>query len=196
MNYKNIFVIASIGLFSGCATQTSQESVPTESNKLSVTQAGKGKNAKPVFCEDGKCPERTPKVVAVPPPVRKPAVAPITLAPVNTETFTVHFRWAWAKLDESGEKELHSVVSRVKEKQVKKIEIAGRTDPTGSRKYNEKLALRRAETIKASLVKVGFSEALIQTSVQKPCCDGDLKASSKTMQQLRRTDIEITITTK
>lgn len=196
MNFKLTLLVASIGLFSGCANQTPHETVSSAPIMLAVTQTGKGQNATHVFCEDGLCPARTQKVISVPPPAQKPLTTPVVQAPVKSETFKVHFRWSWAKLDESGEKELRSVVANIKDKQVKMIEVAGRTDPTGSRKYNEKLALRRAETIKTSLVKAGVSASIIKTSAQKPCCDGSLSSSPKVMQQLRRTDIEITITTK
>lgn len=79
---------------------------------------------------------------------------------------------------------------------LKMIEISGRTDPTGSLRYNQRLALRRAETVKAALVLAGYSASEIQTRAETPCCDGPLNASAKVMQQLRRADIQITITTR
>ena len=188
---KLISIATGISLISGCANQPA-EVLPSEP-KFSITQSGRGQNTNYVFCEEGKCAERTSKVVAAPPApkVHKP-VAVTAPAP---EKYTVHFRWACANLDKAGEKELGTVVARVAGKPIKRIEVAGRTDPTGSYAYNKKLAKRRAETVKSALVKAGIPVGVIHTSIQKPCCDGDLNASKKTMQQLRRTDIEITITT-
>ena len=189
---KLISIAAGISLISGCATQQPVDVQPSDP-KLSVTQAGRGQNSNYVFCEEGKCAERTTKVIAVPavPKEQKPVMTALP----SPEKYTVHFRWAWANLDKAGEKELSSVVSSIASKPVKQIEVAGRTDPTGSKAYNSKLAKRRAETIKSALVKAGISPAVIHTSIQNPCCDGDLTASRREMRQLRRTDIAITITT-
>ena len=187
---KLISIATGISLITGCANQP--EAQPGEL-KLSVTQSGRGQNTNYVFCEEGKCADRTTKVVAVPPAPK--VQKPVAVAAAVPERYTVHFRWAWAKLDKDGEKELNSVVARIAGKPVKLIEVAGRTDPTGSYAYNKKLAKRRAETVKAALVKAGIPASTIRTSIQNPCCDGNLNASKKTMQQLRRTDIEITITT-
>lgn len=192
MRYGFVSIAVSIGLLSGCASQP-QGAAQSGSGKLTVTQVGRGQNANHVFCEEGRCDERTPKVVAVP-AVQKQAPAPQKVLPAP-EKFSVHFRWSWAKLDANGQKELGAVVSRIAGKPVKSIEVAGRTDPTGSKAYNKKLAKRRAETVKAALVKAGFPASVIHTNIQTPCCDGDLSASRAQMQPLRRTDIEITITT-
>lgn len=201
MTLKTLFVMAvgSIGVLTGCATPTPVAGTPDYSNspiKLSVFEEGSGQEAKHVFCEDSKCPKRTQKFIAVPPPPVKKDSPSVDVQQALSETFTVHFRWAWARLDEAGQKELQTVLARLEGKQITSIDVSGRTDPTGGGLYNKKLALRRAQTVKESLIHAGVSASIIKTSAKKPCCDGDLKASPVVMQQLRRTDIEITITTK
>lgn len=84
--------------------------------------------------------------------------------------FKVHFRWGWSRLDADGRKEAETVVASGLLKDAKHIEVAGRTDPTGPRKFNEKLAVRRAETVvKAVLVMAGIPADRIAAVAQTPC---------------------------
>ena len=195
--------ICSFGLVAGCAGTKDATKASNEQIKLAVVQVGQGQNAEHQFCEDGKCPNRTRKIIAIPQkpkeeikPEPAPAPAPVVTQPLPPQVYTVHFLWGWAKLDEDGEKEVAKVVDALRAKQVKQIVIAGRTDPTGARKFNEKLAIRRAESVKAALVRSGIPAAVIETQSQTPCCDGDLKAAPSVMKSLRRTDIELTVVTK
>lgn len=186
-------------LMSACA------SVP-ESNKaegvtkLSVVQTGTMQNAEHVFCEEDRCPKRTPKYLPLlsppPKPVVQPAGKPVVEEKPKQVQFKVHFRWGWSRLDDAGRKEVAEVVTSGMLKNAKKIEVAGRTDPTGSRAFNEKLAIRRAQTVKAGVVMAGIPEESITAVAQTPCCDGDKNAAKAVMRELRRTDIDITITTK
>src|SRR6266567_3932698 len=45
-----------------------------------------------------------------------------------------------------------------------KVKVTGHTDYVGSAAYNDKLALRRAEAVKAFLVKYGVGDAQVTTS--------------------------------
>ena len=174
-----------------CAGPPPVESSPPQI-KLAVVQNGTGQSAEHVFCQDGKCPPRTPKIIALPAPKPGPAAQVPKKA-----TYSVQFRWGWSRLDADGSREVEQVVAGLRALQnLKMIEISGRTDPTGSLRYNQRLALRRAETVKAALVLAGYSASEIQTRTKTPCCDGPLNGSAKVMQQLRRADIQITITTR
>lgn len=191
--------VGSLSFLVGCASPSGQPDAADQaatSAKLSVNQLGRAQNADFVFCIEGQCAKRTLKVVALPPEVKRDVSQIAPVAPVirEPETHSIHFRWAWSRLDKSGTQEFESLLAAVKGTQFKKIVIAGRTDPTGGLKFNEKLALLRAETVKAALVSAGISPSVIETRTQEPCCDGDLKSSPRIMQQLRRTDIKITIT--
>jgi OOP family OmpA-OmpF porin len=45
-----------------------------------------------------------------------------------------------------------------------KVKIVGHTDNVGSKKYNDRLSLRRAESVKSWLVKKGISPTRITTA--------------------------------
>ena len=193
---KSLLCVAAL-MLGACATSDAEKATSAGANtapsKLGVVQVGTQQNAEHVFCDSGNCPQRTPKYL--PQPAAKPQVKAEASKPVQTH-FKVHFRWGWSQLDSEGRKEVEAVASSGVLKNAKRVEIAGRTDPTGSRKYNEKLAIRRAETVKAALVLAGVPAEVITAAAQQPCCDGDKNAAPAAMRELRRTDIDITITTK
>jgi OOP family OmpA-OmpF porin len=194
---KQIVSVSLAAMLAACASVPEVDTQASSSNKLGVVQVGTKQNAELIFCEHEKCPQRTPKRLPPPPPPAPVVAKPL---PVKEEPkqvhFKVHFRWGWSRLDADGRKEAEAVVASGLLKDAKRIEIAGRTDPTGPRKFNEKLAVRRAETVKAVLVMAGIPADRIAAVAQTPCCDGDLAASKAAMRELRRTDIEITVTTK
>lgn len=185
----------------GCASTPGVEKDAAGSDKLGVTQVGHNQNAQLVFCETNRCPERTPKYLPPPPPApvaKAPVPAPVVKAPepVAPLHFKVHFRWGWFRLDTAGREEIQALLDAVKNTPHKQIVVAGRTDPTGGLKANKKLALKRANTVKAALVMAGIPADAITADAQLPCCDGDKRAATGVMRELRRTDIDITIKTK
>lgn len=191
MKTKIISFVAFATVLAGCATTDVEQAEKPVSQKLGVVQVGAQQNTDFVFCDGADCPQRTRKVIP-PPPKPAPIVAQkaAELQPIQHK---VHFRWGWSRLDKEGLSEIAAIAGLPVLKNAKSIVVAGRTDPTGSKKANEKLALKRAQTVKAALVMAGLPEHLIVTEVQAPCCDGDLKAPQSVMRELRRTDIDITI---
>lgn len=193
---KTIFTAICAAILAACSSVPEVETQPA-SGKMGVVQVGYQQNAELIFCKSENCPQRTPKRLPAP-------VAPVVASkpPVVAKEepkqlhFKVHFRWGWSRLDAEGRKEAEVVVASGLLKNAKHIEVAGRTDPTGPRKFNEKLAVRRAETVKAVLVMAGIPGDRITAVAQTPCCDGSQAASKAVMRELRRTDIEITVTTK
>lgn len=197
---NNFLICASVLILTACASTPDSES-DAPLGKVAVVQVGTKQNTELVFCETDKCPGRTPKYLPAAPkkvqlPVVPKPVAPVVVPAPKQTHFKVHFRWGSGKLDAAGRKELEKVKASGLLNDAKAIVVAGRTDPTGSIKFNKKLALERAESVKAALVKSGFPSNRITAEAQAPCCDGDLRASKEAMQELRRTDIDITITTK
>ncbi len=162
--------------------------------KMTVTQKGLGSGAEYVACID--CPEPTKKTIHLPPPPAKPLPVKKVEAeppkPVIT-TLKVHFRFGMATLDKEGRKELAAAAAEAKRGEV--IVVLGRTDPVGGKKFNERLAEKRAETVKQELIAAGIPAASIHAGTHKPCCDGDLKGGAELHRELRRTDVEITIKT-
>ena len=195
---KTLIAASLAMVVSACASVPESER-QAPAGKLGVTQVGTQQNAELVFCKSENCPQRTPKRLPPPPAAQIVTVSQAAVA-VKEEPkqvhFKVHFRWGWSRLDADGRKEAEAVVASGLLKDAKHIEVAGRTDPTGPRKFNEKLAVRRAETVKAVLVMAGIPADRIAAVAQDPCCDGSLAASKAAMRELRRTDIEITVTTK
>ena len=193
MMNKTIISVLVASLVTACASVPDADQKVAGNSKMGVTQVGTKQNAELVFCETEKCPQRTPKRLPSPEPV---VVASVAKDAPKVVHFKVHFRWGWSRLDNAGRKEAEAVVSSGLLNTAKAIEVAGRTDPTGPRKFNEKLAMRRAETVKAVLVMSGIPAERITATAQNPCCDGEVAASKAAMQELRRTDIDITIKTK
>jgi outer membrane protein OmpA-like peptidoglycan-associated protein len=68
----------------------------------------------------------------------------------------VAFRFDSAELTELGKGEVYLAAQRLKEKANITIAIEGHTDDVGSNEYNEKLGLRRAETVMKSLRPWGW----------------------------------------
>lgn len=201
---RAVGVIMGLAL-TGCASVGDMQAVP----KLAVTQVGSGQQAEHVFCETTKCPQRTQKYLPAQPPAAEPMRRPsarqeapeatraTTIAqPQQPKRYKVHFRWGWSRLDAAGQKELQGLLADEVLKSAMRIDVSGRTDPTGSRHLNQKLALRRAQTVKAALVHAGVSADKITATAQTPCCDGNKEADTSAMQKLRRTDLDITIQTK
>ena len=188
-------------LLTACATtgtDEDNEKKVAKEDKLAVVQTGAGQNAELVFCTEADCPQRTPKYLPKPAeqPKKKIVSEPRATQEAKNLLYKVHFRWGWSQLDEEGRKEIDEIIKSGALKKAKKIEVSGRTDPTGSLKANQKLALRRAETFKSLLILAGLPSENISATAQKPCCDGDLRADKKVMQELRRTDIDIAIKEK
>ncbi len=67
----------------------------------------------------------------------------------------VAFRFDSAELTELGKGEVYLAAQRLKEKANIAIAIEGHTDDVGSSEYNEKLGMRRAETIRKELASLG-----------------------------------------
>ena len=189
---------ASLALMVTACASVPKADEQSPNSKLGVVQVGTKQNAELVFCTEADCPQRTPKYLPKPAeqPKKKIVSEPRATQEAKNLLYKVHFRWGWSQLDEEGRKEIDEIIKSGALKKAKKIEVSGRTDPTGSLKANQKLALRRAETVKSLLILAGLPAENISATAQKPCCDGDLRADKKVMQELRRTDIDIAIKEK
>ncbi len=108
------------------------------------------------------------KVVPSPPPEskeEKPEVKKKEPQPVEEPlkiTARIHFDFDKYDIKEEYIPILNEVVKALKENPFVKVRIEGFTDVVGSKEYNEKLALKRAETVKEYLVKSGIPEDKIE----------------------------------
>jgi outer membrane protein OmpA-like peptidoglycan-associated protein len=71
-------------------------------------------------------------------------------------------------LKDSEKKEISDALDRIKKAET--IEIKGYTDKIGTEEYNDKLALKRAESVKKYLISNGIDERKIKIEAKGKCC--------------------------
>lgn len=75
----------------------------------------------------------------------------------------INFDFDKATLTDVGRGRVYLIAQKLKEGKNVKIEIQGHTDYIGTDEYNKQLGLRRAETVKAELVKLGVDPSRMST---------------------------------
>ena len=103
-----------------------------------------------------------PASIAAPPP-------PVSLTPRLARSVDLRsdalFAVNSAELKEEGQAAIEGLLERIRAvKGLKSVTIVGHTDSTGWVEHNNKLSERRAQSVKAVLVKSGVDPALITTS--------------------------------
>ena len=111
---------------------------------------------------------------AMPAPVPAPAPKPVAQAPI-AKSYLVFFDFNKSDITAEANKIITAAATNAKSSNATSIQLTGHTDTTGSDKYNQALSLRRANAVKATLVKLGIpadeisvigkgkSEPLVQT---------------------------------
>ncbi len=101
-----------------------------------------------------KEPEMPPPVEAAPPPVE----------PMKPEEamYLVFFDFDKYAVGAGGESVLDAVAQEVKSRSLKVVHVVGHTDASGPNSYNNKLAMKRANTVRDELVKRGVEAALVK----------------------------------
>ena len=94
----------------------------------------------------------------VPPPA--PMVAPVP-APAPARTYLVFFDWDRADLTDRARQIIAEAAAASTRVQYTKIEVQGNADRSGTPAYNQRLSLRRAETVAAELVRKGVPRTAI-----------------------------------
>ena len=109
-------------------------------------------------------PPPAPAVVPPPPPP-KPAPAPAPKPVTEKVTFAadVFFDFDKSVLKPEGKAKLDDLVGKLKGIALEVIIAIGHTDSIGSKEYNQKLSVRRAEAVKAYLVSKGIEPNRIYT---------------------------------
>lgn len=145
--------------------------------------------------EEYKCP--VPPTLPVEKPVVKPApVIPAPVTPVippvvekKLEILPFYFDFDKSNV-RNQEDTINRAVTVLKADKTKKAELQGNCDARGSDKYNYKLGLKRAETVKTILVKNGIDAKRIDTvSFGKKKATVPAKATDKERAKDRRVDI-------
>jgi outer membrane protein OmpA-like peptidoglycan-associated protein len=92
--------------------------------------------------------------VPPPPPPPAPAAVPAPV-PATARTYLVFFDWDKYDLTERARQIIGEAAANVAKVQVTRIEVNGYTDTSGTPPYNQRLSVRRADAVKAELVRDG-----------------------------------------
>ncbi len=99
-------------------------------------------------------------------PAPPPPPAPVQAAPPAAQparTYLVFFDWDRADLTARARQIIGEAAANATHVQVTRIEVNGYTDLSGTPAYNQKLSVRRAESVAAELVRDGISRSEITT---------------------------------
>jgi OOP family OmpA-OmpF porin len=131
-----------------------------------------------------------------PPPAAKPAAKPAPVAEKVTLAADVLFDFDKAVLKNEGKSKLDDLAAKVKAINLEVVIAIGHTDSVGADAYNQKLSVRRAESVKSYLVSKGVEPNRIYTEGKG---EKQPVASNKTAdgrQKNRRVEIEVIGTRK
>lgn len=100
-------------------------------------------------------PAPAPVVAAAPAP--QPAPAPVPkAAPQSQRNYMVFFDFNKADVTAEANQIITQAAAAAKKNQITRVELTGHTDRSGSDKYNQALSQKRADAVKAHLVKSGI----------------------------------------
>ena len=91
------------------------------------------------------------------------APAPVAQAAVPPPAYTVYFNFDRSDLEASAEPIIKQAAGDAKNGKVTRIAVTGYTDLAGTAQYNQRLSERRAESVRAELVKLGVPNDEIVT---------------------------------
>jgi outer membrane protein OmpA-like peptidoglycan-associated protein len=98
---------------------------------------------------------------APPPPPVPNAAPPPPAAPEAARTYLVFFDWDRADLSERARQIIATAASASTHVQTTRIEVNGYTDLSGTAAYNQRLSVRRAQSVEAELVRDGVAASEI-----------------------------------
>lgn len=100
-------------------------------------------------------PAPTPAAVAAPKPAPAPAPAPAPMAQQVPRTYLVFFDWDKADIRPEARRIIETAAANRKTANITRLEVTGHADRSGADSYNERLSMRRAEAVRAELVRLG-----------------------------------------
>ena len=115
---------------------------------------------------DGRCGDAAPvkrvvkkRAVAAPKPVPKPQRTSRTIS-LSSET---SFATGGSTLSAGGRNAVSELAGKLEGGDIKKIIVSGHTDDRGSAAFNQSLSEKRANAVRAELIRNGVNAGLIQT---------------------------------
>jgi OOP family OmpA-OmpF porin len=143
---------------------------------------------------DGKCVAPAPVVVEAAPapaPAPAPVVAPVATSEKVSYSADAFFDFDKAVLKPAGKASLDDLTSKLQGMNLEVIIAVGHTDSIGTDAYNQKLSIRRAESVKAYLQSKGVEANRIYTEgkgEKQPVADNKTTAGRA---KNRRVEIEV-----
>ncbi|HEU4852288.1 MAG TPA: OmpA family protein [Telluria sp.] len=145
---------------------------------------------------DGKCvapppPPPPPAPAAVEEPAATPAAEPVPTSEKVSYSADAFFDFDKAVLKPDGKKALDELAANIQGVNVEVIIAEGHTDSIGTDAYNEKLAIRRAESVKKYLVDKGIDASRVYVEgkgEKQPVADNK---TSEGRAKNRRVEIEV-----
>jgi OmpA-OmpF porin, OOP family len=122
-------------------------------------------------------PPPPPPAPTAAPPAMPAAMVPLPAPPgAPVRQFTVYFDFDRSDLTAEGARVLQDAVATFRQTGAARIAVTGHTDLAGSQLYNMRLSKRRADTVRAALVRAGVPDGVIseawrgkqQPAVQTP----------------------------
>ena len=138
----------------------------------------------------------TPAAPAATPAAPAPAAKPAVAASKVTYAADAFFDFDKSVLKPEGKAKLDDLVGKIQGINLEVIIAVGHTDSVGSDAYNQKLSVRRAESVKAYLVSKGIEKNRVYTEgkgEKQPVADNKTKEGRA---KNRRVEIEVVGTRK
>lgn len=140
-----------------------------------------------MFCD--QCPERTPKLISLPPPAAPVVARTIPEAPPikRTQRWALHFGLGSSRLGKGSLDMLNEILTELNADPSVRVSIEGHTDLLGSHRFNRRLAKARARAVRDALFDLGVSRERIE-QLAADCC---IEHPPTTNPGARRVDILI-----
>lgn len=152
----------------------------------------------PERLENGKCvaPPPPPPAAPAPAPAVVPAPAPVPTSEKVTYNADAFFDFDKAVLKPEGKQSLDELTTKLGGINAEVVIAVGHTDSVGTDAYNDKLSVRRAESVKAYLLSKGVESSRVYTEgkgEKQPVADNK---TAEGRAKNRRVEIEVVGTRK
>ncbi|MBT8005355.1 MAG: OmpA family protein [Rhodospirillales bacterium] len=106
-------------------------------------------------------------------------------------SYTLYFDFNSAAIDDEASAELKKAVYKIKNTKTIRVVVAGHTDTSGSKWYNQKLADKRVKAVDAALRKAGVNWLIIEPAVMGEKTPAEKTGDSVKSFQNRRVVIDV-----